>query len=211
MAEKKQIVFAASVVLIGIAGIYSFTSDLVRSFKNNKPSIIDKSEIEEQKEMFGMAKEEIKKTKLPDFDKIKDESAFEKILTNSDTMGKVVNVFDGATISVDIDDIEDDDIKGTKIRLIGVDVPNTLLIADENGEEKEVSVESLVKEKVKVGDAVYIEYDEETEDKNGNTLAYLYLSDGTMLEEWLISNGYAYAVEEPPNVKYTDRFLELSN
>ena len=211
MAEKKQIVFAASVVLIGIAGIYSFTSDLVRSFKNNKPSIIDKSEIEEQKEMFGMAKEEIKKTKLPDFDKIKDESAFENILTNSDTMGKVVNVFDGATISVDIDDIEDDDIKGTKIRLIGVDVPNTLLIADENGEEKEVSVESLVKEKVKVGDAVYIEYDEETEDKNGNTLAYLYLSDGTMLEEWLISNGYAYAVEEPPNVKYTDRFLELSN
>ena len=211
MAEKKQIVFAVSVVLIGIAGIYSFTSDLVRSFKNNKPSIIDKSEIEEQKEMFGMAKEEIKKTKLPDFDKIKDESAFEKILTNSDTMGKVVNVFDGATISVDIDDIEDDDIKGTKIRLIGVDVPNTLLIADENGEEKEVSVESLVKEKVKVGDAVYIEYDEETEDKNGNTLAYLYLSDGTMLEEWLISNGYAYAVEEPPNVKYTDRFLELSN
>ena len=211
MAEKKQIVFAASVVLIGIAGIYSFTSDLVRSFKNNKPSIIDKSEIEEQKEMFGMAKEEIKKTKLPDFDKIKDESAFENILTNSDTMGKVVNVFDGATISVDIDDIEDDDIKGTKIRLIGVDVPNTLLIADENGDEKEVSVESLVKEKVKVGDAVYIEYDEETEDKNGNTLAYLYLSDGTMLEEWLISNGYAYAVEEPPNVKYTDRFLELSN
>lgn len=211
MAEKKQIVFAASVVLIGIAGIYSFTSDLVRSFKNNKPSIIDKSEIEEQKEMFGMAKEEIKKTKLPDFDKIKDESAFENILTNSDTMGKVVNVFDGATISVDIDDIEDDDIKGTKIRLIGVDVPNTLLIADENGEEKEVSVESLVKEKVKVGDAVYIEYDEETEDKNGNTLAYLYLSDGTMLEEWLISNGYAYAVEEPPNIKYTDRFLELSN
>lgn len=211
MAEKKQIVFAASVVLIGIAGIYSFTSDLVRSFKNNKPSIIDKSEIEEHKEMFGMAKEEIKKTKLPDFDKIKDESAFENILTNSDTMGKVVNVFDGATISVDIDDIEDDDIKGTKIRLIGVDVPNTLLIADENGEEKEVSVESLVKEKVKVGDAVYIEYDEETEDKNGNTLAYLYLSDGTMLEEWLISNGYAYAVEEPPNVKYTDRFLELSN
>lgn len=211
MAEKKQIVFAASVVLIGIAGIYSFTSDLVRSFKNNKPSIIDKSEIEEQKEMFGMAKEEIKKTKLPDFDKIKDESAFENILTNSDTMGKVVNVFDGATISVDIDDIEDDDIEGTKIRLIGVDVPNTLLIADENGEEKEVSVESLVKEKVKVGDAVYIEYDEETEDKNGNTLAYLYLSDGTMLEEWLISNGYAYAVEEPPNIKYTDRFLELSN
>ena len=211
MAEKKQIVFAASVVLIGIAGIYSFTSDLVRSFKNNKPSIIDKSEIEEQKEMFGMAKEEIKKTKLPDFDKIKDESAFENILTNSDTMGKVVNVFDGATISVDIDDIEDDDIKGTKIRLIGVDVQNTLLIADENGEEKEVSVESLVKEKVKVGDAVYIEYDEETEDKNGNTLAYLYLSDGTMLEEWLISNGYAYAVEEPPNIKYTDRFLELSN
>ena len=211
MAEKKQIVFAVSVVLIGIAGIYSFTSDLVRSFKNNKPSIIDKSEIEEQKEMFGMAKEEIKKTKLPDFDKIKDENAFENILTNSDTMGKVVNVFDGATISVDIDDIEDDDIKGTKIRLIGVDVPNTLLIADENGEEKEVSVESLVKEKVKVGDAVYIEYDEETEDKNGNTLAYLYLSDGTMLEEWLISNGYAYAVEEPPNVKYTDRFLELSN
>ena len=65
MAEKKQIVFAASVVLIGIAGIYSFTSDLVRSFKNNKPSIIDKSEIEEQKEMFGMAKEEIRAFPLP--------------------------------------------------------------------------------------------------------------------------------------------------
>jgi micrococcal nuclease len=39
-------------------------------------------------------------------------------------------------------------------------------------------------------------------------LAYLYLSDGKMLNEEIVKAGYANLMTVPPNVKYQERFLK---
>lgn len=51
------------------------------------------------------------------------------------------------------------------------------------------------------------EYDIEREDSFGRDLAYLYLSDGTMLNEHMVASGYAVAFIFPPNQRYEDRIL----
>ena len=59
---------------------------------------------------------------------------------------------------------------------------------------------SLIEDKT-----VYLEYDASTEDKYGRLLAYVYLSDGRMLQEILLSEGYANLMTIQPNVKYVER------
>lgn len=44
-------------------------------------------------------------------------------------------------------------------------------------------------------------------DKYGRLLAYVWLSDGRMLNEVLIREGYAQVYTIPPNVKYQERFF----
>jgi len=52
-----------------------------------------------------------------------------------------------------------------------------------------------------------LELDVQERDKHGRLLAYVYLSDGRMLNEEIVKAGYAYALSVPPNVKYRERFL----
>lgn len=47
-----------------------------------------------------------------------------------------------------------------------------------------------------------------TSDPYGRLLAYVWLSDGSIFNETLVREGYAQVATFPPNVKYTDRFLE---
>ncbi|MFN3265126.1 MAG: thermonuclease family protein, partial [Aquificaceae bacterium] len=42
----------------------------------------------------------------------------------------------------------------------------------------------------------------------GRLLAYVWLSDGRMLNEVLVKEGYAMVYTIPPNVKYQERFLQ---
>lgn len=60
-------------------------------------------------------------------------------------------------------------------------------------------------------DTVYVEYDVSPTDKYGRTLAYVYFEDGTMVQDWLLENGYANTATYPPNVKYADHFAELAH
>lgn len=103
--------------------------------------------------------------------------------------------------------------KGTKVRIIGVDTPESVAPStyrkDNTDEGKTVS--DVVKDKNKAGDTLLVEYDIQKTDRYGRTLAYLYFTDGTMVEDWLLSNGLAAIATYPPNVKYTDRFFELSH
>jgi micrococcal nuclease len=55
---------------------------------------------------------------------------------------------------------------------------------------------------------VKMEFDVQRRDKYGRLLAYLYLSDGRMLNEEIVKAGYANLMTIPPNVKYQERFLK---
>jgi micrococcal nuclease len=115
----------------------------------------------------------------------------------------VKKVVDGDTFWVD-----DGSPKGIKIRLIGVDAPES-----KNSRTKEMTyfgreasdyLSSLI-----AGRKVRLEYDVGQFDKYGRTLAYVYLEDGTFVNAILVKNGYATVMTVPPNVKYADTFLKL--
>ena len=119
----------------------------------------------------------------------------------------VVRVVDGDTFILDIEDTE------TKVRLIGVDTPESVAPSsyykDNTQEGKTVS--DIVKDKLQEGDLLYLEYDVSPTDKYGRTLAYLYFPDGTMVQEWLLNEGLANVATYPPNVRYADHFAELAH
>ena len=54
---------------------------------------------------------------------------------------------------------------------------------------------------------VRIELDVQARDKYGSLLAYVYLSNGKMLNEEIVKAGYANLMTIPPNVKYQETFL----
>lgn len=122
-----------------------------------------------------------------------------------DDKGEIVRVKDGDTYVVSVNE---EDIT---VRLIGVDTPESVApegYYKENSEEgKEVS--AIVKEKIKKGDTVFLEYDIERSDKYGRSLAYVYFEDGKMVQEWLLENGYAQTMTIQPNSKYADLFARV--
>lgn len=122
-----------------------------------------------------------------------------------DDKGEIVRVKDGDTYVVSVREEE------ITVRLIGVDTPESVApegYYKENSEEgKEVS--AIVKEKIKKGDTVFLEYDIEKCDKYGRSLAYVYFEDGKMVQEWLLENGYAQTMTIQPNSKYADLFASM--
>jgi len=72
------------------------------------------------------------------------------------------------------------------------------------GKEASNYVKSLL-----TGEKVRLEFDVSRIDRYGRTLAYVYLSDGTFLNADLIKNGFGQVMTVPPNVKYSEKFLEL--
>lgn len=117
---------------------------------------------------------------------------------------KVKRVVDGDTFVISLNGSD------TKVRLIGVDTPESVASDEylektgkENSEAGKTAsdyTKSLID-----GKTVYLEYDASTEDKYGRLLAYCYLSDGRMLQEILLSEGYANLMTVQPNVKYVER------
>jgi len=115
----------------------------------------------------------------------------------------VTKVVDGDTFWVD-----DGSEKGLKIRLIGVDTPETRntgrkVVGYFGSEAKDFATQMLSGKKVK------LEYDVDRFDQYGRTLAYVYLEDGTFVNAELMKQGYAMVMTYPPNVKYADLFLKL--
>lgn len=66
----------------------------------------------------------------------------------------------------------------------------------------------FVRTVIKPGDKVTIEFDVEKRDKYGRLLAYVYLADGTMLNEEIVKAGYANLLTYPPNVRYRERLAK---
>ena len=115
----------------------------------------------------------------------------------------VKKVVDGDTFWVD-----DGTPKGMKIRLIGVDAPESRNVFKKVvgyfGIEAKQYMTSLI-----AGKKVRLEYDVDHFDQYKRTLAYVYLIDGTFVNAELVKNGYAMVMTVPPNVKFADEFLRL--
>ncbi len=218
---KKQVSFIASAVIVAIGGIYAFVTDFINNWQEQPPVIIETSDIEEAGGVAGDAIHAVGEVLGDALPSEQGDAAFSDVQTPDtaftdagyDTTGIIIRVVDGDTYCVDLADVKGDEEKGTKIRIIGVDTPESVAPSTyhKDNTEEGATVKDIVKDKIHKGDMVSVEYDVQRNDKYGRTLAYLYLSDGTMIEEWLLSNGYANIATYPPNVKHVDRFYELSH
>jgi micrococcal nuclease len=102
----------------------------------------------------------------------------------------IVNVVDGDTIDIDIPDGR---FNHTRIRLWGVDTPETkskeygvMYYGPEASEfTKKLSLRKAV--------TIYLDTTKHTRDKYDRLLAYIQLPDGVFLNEVLLSEGFAYA------------------
>jgi len=102
----------------------------------------------------------------------------------------VVNVIDGDTFDIDIPDGRDE---RTRIRLLGIDTPET------GGEQIGVmyfgqeAAEFTRKLALGKSVSVYLDSPNPTRGKYGRLLAYVKLPDGGFVNEVLLTEGYAYA------------------
>lgn len=116
-------------------------------------------------------------TENPDFDKY-----------NSGIF-TVINVLDGDTLDINFPDNQS---KYTRIRLLGIDAPE---IHSESGQtyygsQSRNFVNKLMQNK---NVTIYLDDKNNTRGKYGRLLAYVMLPDGKLLNEELLSNGFAYA------------------
>ena len=102
----------------------------------------------------------------------------------------VVNIVDGDTIDIDI---PDGNYTHTRIRLWGIDTPETkhpkIGVMYFGPQATEFATKSALGKKV----VVYLDEGNRTRGKFGRLLAYVKLPDGSVLNEVLVSEGFAYA------------------
>jgi len=109
---------------------------------------------------------------------------------------KCTRVIDGNTIALN---------NGETVRLIGVDTPETKhprKPVEYYGKEASAFTKKMVE-----GKQVKLEYDWQSKDKYGRTLAYVYLTDGTFLNAEIIKQGYGHAYTQFP-FKYLEQFRQ---
>lgn len=115
----------------------------------------------------------------------------------------VTKVVDGDTFWAD-NDTKD----GLKVRLIGVDAPESKNVFKKKigyyGKEAKTYLTKILS-----GKNVKLVCDVDSLDQYGRTLAYVYLEDGTFVNADLMKNGYAMVMTIPPNVKFADEFVKL--
>ena len=121
------------------------------------------------------------------------------------TAARVTKVSDGDTIHVEFDD-------GTseKVRLIGIDTPESTNQVEPWG----VQATQFTVRAVPVGTRVWVETDAELRDRYGRLLAYIWLKQPTsqaggyvrdhMLNAMIASAGYAQPLTIQPNSKYAE-------
>jgi len=127
---------------------------------------------------------------------------------------KIVKVIDGDTLAVDYNG------RRESVRLIGIDTPESFAGKKARRDSKRSHTDmaqilqsgkraaEYTKTLLKPGELLAVEFDVEKRDRYGRLLAYIFLSDGRMLNEEIVKNGYASVLTIPPNVNYQKRFIE---
>ncbi|MBI5357221.1 thermonuclease family protein [Candidatus Collierbacteria bacterium] len=109
---------------------------------------------------------------------------------------KVARVIDGDTIKLETDEV---------VRYTGIDTPETVHPSKPvqcYGKEASQKNKELVE-----GKEVKLEKDISETDKYNRLLRYIWLGD-TLVNEYLVREGYAHSSTYPPDVKYQDKFIE---
>ncbi|MCY9399762.1 thermonuclease family protein [Bacillus haynesii] len=115
---------------------------------------------------------------------------------------EVVNVVDGDTIDVRLKSG-----KQERVRFILVDTPET--VHPKKGEEPFGREASDFTKKTLSGQKVDLKLGVQERDKYGRLLAYVYLKDGTMINELLLQKGLARVAVFPPNTEFVDQFRDI--
>lgn len=130
------------------------------------------------------------------------EKRTEKFSYKEENKYTVISVVDGDTFKINYNG------KETKVRLIGVDTPESVHPDKTKnttyGKEASNYTKSLIE-----GKNIALEFDVSQTDKYGRLLAYVYLENGEMLNEKLVKEGYAQVATYAPNVKYAEKFKIL--
>lgn len=145
--------------------------------------------------LIGCAKEDIVTYKDSTWTKNITEEAKDK--QEGFIQATVERVKDGDTIVLN---------DGQTVRLIGVDTPETVkpnAPIEPYGEEASAFTKQIL-----TGKVIYLEKDVSETDQYGRLLRYVYLEDGTLLNEYLIKEGYGKMVTYPPDVKHVELFKE---
>lgn len=111
-------------------------------------------------------------------------------------------VVDGDTVEVSWDG------KTEKIRLIGVDTPESVHPDAAQNNELGKTASEYSKKQLE-GRTVLVEVDVEERDKYGRILGYAYFEDGTFYNGKLVADGYAKVATYPPNVRWVELFKHL--
>lgn len=139
-------------------------------------------------------------------------AAAEGPLTQQKEEALLIKVIDGDTLKIAING------KKENLRLIGIDTPENKYNkkARKDSDRNRIKISNIIsmgkkaaqftEKLVKRGDKLYIEYDAQKRDKYKRLLGYAYTSDGKMLNEEIVKNGYASLMTIPPNVKYAEKF-----
>lgn len=111
--------------------------------------------------------------------------------------------------------------KWEEITLIGPEAPQTAL-NDRAYEEalkssstpdevirRGLQASEFVKNLLRYGSQVWIEFDVQKRDRYSRLLGYVYLADGRMLNEVILRQGLADLSLIPPNLRYSRRFQEI--
>ena len=121
---------------------------------------------------------------------------------SSDVVWLVTKVVDGDTIWVEGEG------KRLKVRLIGVDTPETVHPTKEvecyGPESSDFAKETLAGTQI----AIVTDASQGEVDKYGRTLAYVFLPDGQLFQELLVSGGYAYEYTFDRPYKYRDLLID---
>ncbi|MFY0644255.1 MAG: thermonuclease family protein [Bacteroidia bacterium] len=111
-------------------------------------------------------------------------------------------VIDGDTIIV-----EDGSNKGIKVRLIGINAPESRDYKHRKkeafGEESSDFLKQLLENQ-----KVQLSYDVEELDQYGRHLAYVYLENGKMVNNIMLRAGYAELMTINPNVRHVSMFVQ---
>ena len=128
---------------------------------------------------------------------------FEQQMFTDPSIYKVDTFVDGDTFWV-----LDKDRRRLKIRLIGIDAPETKNVFRKKKHPFGIHSKEYLDSILTKSEYVKLTFDVDSLDQYGRTLAYAYLNDGTFLNELMVRNGYATIMTIAPNIKFEDLFYE---
>ncbi len=129
---------------------------------------------------------------------------FSSVPAQSQVQGKYYSI--GKVTDGDTFVIQDGTSDKFKIRLTGIDAPESRNVGTRKqiqvfGDEAKTHLQNCLRNK-----KVRLEFDVQKKDRYGRTLAYVYLENGTFLNDYLLRKGYARMATFPPNVQFVEVF-----